>query len=197
MNVTKQHYNQPIGWSWFSQACVKLPGSYSSTVSVGWIHLYHASVHSPTCACSSIKITADTTISSHPCCSLFSACSCKSCTWARQYSKIHRAFQDIHGSRKPGCNKRDRYSNLHFTWNNVVFRGHAHASSSAKLQHTQNVVRNHAYNSLLPWFAKESSVASYHPWSELSQDLQYSLCWFRNSRKNSEAVRGHWRRWSV
>ena len=27
----------------------KLPGSYSSTVSVGWIRLYHVSVHSPTC----------------------------------------------------------------------------------------------------------------------------------------------------
>ena len=108
---------------------------------------------------SSIKITADTTSSSHTCCSLFSACSCKSCTWACQYTKIHRAFQDIHGSRKPGCNKRDRYSNLHFTWNNAVFRGHTHASSSAKLQHTQNVVQTHAYNSLLLRFAKESSVA--------------------------------------
>ena len=29
----------------------KLPSSYSFTVSAGWIHLYHVSVHSPPCLC--------------------------------------------------------------------------------------------------------------------------------------------------
>ena len=54
---------------------------------------------------SSIIFTADTSSFSHPCCSV-STCSCKSPTWAHQYTGIHRAFQDVHGSQEPGCDKR-------------------------------------------------------------------------------------------
>ena len=45
-----------------------------------------------------------------------------------------------------------------FTWNNAMICGYAHASSSVKCT---NVMRTHAYNSLLPQFMKESSVALY------------------------------------
>ena len=50
--------------------------------------------HSPTCL---IILTADTSSSSHPCCS--------ECTWACQYTEIHGAFQGIHESQEPGCDK--------------------------------------------------------------------------------------------
>ena len=45
----------------------KLPGSYSSTVSVGWIRLYHVSAHSPIGQSSSIIFTEDMSSSSNPC----------------------------------------------------------------------------------------------------------------------------------
>ena len=61
---------------------------------VGWIHLYHASAHSPTCR-SSRQVTSSC---SHSCCSV--ECSCKLRMWARQYTGIHGAFQGIHGSAK-------------------------------------------------------------------------------------------------
>ena len=35
-----------------------------------------------------------------------SACSCKSHTWACQYTGIYRVFQGVHRSREPGCDKR-------------------------------------------------------------------------------------------
>ena len=34
-----------------------------------------------------------------------SECSCKLRTWARQYTGIHWAFQGVHGSQEPGCDK--------------------------------------------------------------------------------------------
>ena len=37
--------------------------------------------------------------------SLMSECSCKLRTWARQYTGIHWAFQGVHGSQEPGCDK--------------------------------------------------------------------------------------------
>ena len=36
----------------------------------------------------------------------WSADSCKSCTWACQYTGTHRAFQAVHGSREQWCDKR-------------------------------------------------------------------------------------------
>ena len=108
MNATKQQYSQPISNS-DSHRCVgKLPGSYSSTVSVGWIRLYHVYAHAFTYTCtlsSSIIFTADTSSSSHPCCSCSVQCSCRSRTWARQYIGIHRAFYGVHGSWEPGYDK--------------------------------------------------------------------------------------------
>ena len=84
----------------------KLLGSYSSTVSVGWVRLYH-NVCAFTYLSSLIIFMADTRSSSRPHCSVeCSACSCKSRTRAHQYTGIHRAFQGVHGSREPGCNKR-------------------------------------------------------------------------------------------
>ena len=77
MNVTKQHYSQP--WSVVSDShwrVGKLPGSYSSTFSVGWIRLYHVSAHSPISHCLrryDRRIHVQT-----------SACSCLSRTWARR-----------------------------------------------------------------------------------------------------------------
>ena len=59
------------------------------------------------CVCAFIYLssfTADMSSSSHPCCSV--ECSCKSHMWARQYTWIHGAFQDVHRSQKPGSNKR-------------------------------------------------------------------------------------------
>ena len=79
----------------------KLSGSYSSTVSVGWIRLYHVCAF--TYLSLSIIFTADTSSSSRPCCSV--ECSCKSHMWARRYTGIHGAFQGVHRSREPGCNK--------------------------------------------------------------------------------------------
>ena len=87
----------------------------------------------------------------------------------------YTAFQD--GSWKPGCNKRDRYSNFHFIWNYAVFHGHAHASSSVTLQHTQNFMRTHAYNSLLPQFTKESSVVSPVIWAITRSPVFFVLVW--------------------
>ena len=77
-------------------------GSNSSTVSVCWMHsLYHVSAHLPTCF---IILMADTSSSSHPCCSVV-------VNHAREHVNIqctctHGAFQDVHGSWEPGCDKR-------------------------------------------------------------------------------------------
>ena len=50
-----------------------------------------------------IVLMADTSSFSCPCCSF--EYGCKSRTWARQYTRIHGAFQGIHRSREPGCDK--------------------------------------------------------------------------------------------
>ena len=102
MNVTKQHYSQPIGRLWFTQAQWQVAGQ---------LQLHCPSKLNPfkPCVCaftylsSSIIFTAG---SSRSCCSVEYSirckveCSCKPCTWTRQYAEIHRAFQGIHGSRR-------------------------------------------------------------------------------------------------
>ena len=62
MNITKQQYSKHSVVFDSHKLVGKLPGRYSSTVSVGWIHLYHVSAHSPT----SIVFTADTSSSNRP-----------------------------------------------------------------------------------------------------------------------------------
>ena len=77
----------------------------SSTVSVGWICLYHVSAHSSTCL---RRLSSQKTWVAP---AILAECSCKSHTWARQYTGIQKAFQGVHGSREP-CRVRQTWG----TW---------------------------------------------------------------------------------
>ena len=94
---TKQYSPAAHHGSFLSHTCRhvgKLPGSYSSTVSVsvGWMCLHTVLVDN---------------FHSRPFLSslLFSGWSCKSRMWVCQYTGICEAFQGIHGSQEPECDK--------------------------------------------------------------------------------------------
>ena len=84
MNVTKQQYSKPINCFWFTQEHWQVARQLQ-------FHCLSRLNQLIPCVCaftylsSSIKITADTSSFSCPCCSVLqsSACSCKSHTWAR------------------------------------------------------------------------------------------------------------------
>ena len=105
-SMLRLQHSQPIGHFWFTQVQWRIARQlYSSTVSVGWIRLFHVSPHSPTCLywysswqTMSIQLSLLSVQSS--------AWSCNSRMWALQYTGVYRAFYGIHGSRESGCNKR-------------------------------------------------------------------------------------------
>ena len=120
--------------------CVgKLPGSYSSTISVSWISLYHVSAHSPTLS-SLITFTADMNSSScGPCCY-------KSHTWAPsiaipKYTEHFRAYTDLRNH--AGCNKRGvNNTYIHSAYHSSVHGGRCHDQCGARPNY--NILGTHA-----------------------------------------------------
>ena len=115
MNITKQlpRCSQPIGRFYFTQACWQVAEQLQLHC-LSRLNSFISCVCAFTYLSSSVIFTADTSSSSRPCCSV--ECSCKSRTWAHQYTRIHGAFQGVHGFREPGCDKRgvnDTYIEIH------------------------------------------------------------------------------------
>ena len=91
-----------------------------------------------------------------------SACSCKSRTWTRQYTRIHGAFQGIHGSREPGCNKRRVNDTFHYFVCGAVVMinvglaqarpNHCKGSKNFNLLHDILALSNFWFVSVLLWF---------------------------------------------
>ena len=114
MNVTKQQYSKLIGRFWFTQARRRLQVARQ-------LQSHFLSRLNPfiPCVCAfTYQPVFETNLSTcyQPVDNLHgrheqiavqsSACSCKSRTWARQYTGGYGAFQDIHGSQEPECDKR-------------------------------------------------------------------------------------------
>ena len=156
MNVTKQQYNPAAHQSFHSHRRVgKLMSSYSLQLHclsrLQWFRLYHVSAHSTV-----LLVLVDNLHGRYAVAPVLLFI--RSCKITHVSTSVYGEFQGVHGSRKPGCNKRGvNDTDIDLTYHYSARGGSCHDQCGARSQ----LFSSFPMHQLLHWW--NANMLYWHP----------------------------------